>query len=86
MTQGVGDVSDPEVSYDGSKILFSMRLSDYHNWSIWEYDIAQKSLTQISCTVASGITPDGDDVDPAYLPDGRIVSIGNIWQGEVGYQ
>lgn len=76
-TQGQGDVSDPEVSYDGSKLLFSMRQNANENWGIWEYDISRRSLTPISCTVASGTTPPGDDVDPAYLPDGRIVFVSN---------
>lgn len=76
-TQGQGDVSDPEVSYDGSKILFSMRQNAGVNWGVWEYDISRRTLTQIPCTVASGTTPPGDDVDPAYLPDGRIVFVSN---------
>lgn len=76
-TQGRGDVSDPEVSYDGSKLLFSMRQNADVNWGIWEYDISRRTLTPIPCTVASGTTPPGDDVDPAYLPDGRIVFVSN---------
>jgi len=77
LTQGRGDVSDPEVSYDGSKLLFSMRRASDPGWRVWEYDIARKTFTQISCTVASGTTPPGDDVDPAYLPDSRIVFVSN---------
>lgn len=76
-TNGQGDVSDPEVSYDGTKLLFSMRRPTDPYWRIWEYDIAKKTMTQIPCTVASGTTPQGDDVDPAYLPDGRVVFVSN---------
>ena len=76
-TQGQGDVSDPEVSYDGRKILFTMRRNAGETWGVWEYDIARSSLTPISCRAASGVTPPGDDVDPAYLPDGRIVFVSN---------
>lgn len=76
-TQGQGDVSDPEVSYDGTRLLFSMRRPTDSYWRVWEYDIAKKTMTQIPCTVASGTTPQGDDVDPAYLPDGRIVFVSN---------
>jgi hypothetical protein len=90
-TKGHGDVSDPEVSYDGTKLLFAMRCEagasasclnpdgtgNDTNWRIWEYDISRKTFTRIACTVASGITPPGDDVDPAYLPDGRIVFVSN---------
>lgn len=97
-TNGHGDVSDPEVSYDGSKLLFAMRcetgasaacLDPNHtgvsdtNWRIWEYDIARKTFTRIACTVASGTTPPGDDVDPAYLADGRIVFVSNRQVGSV---
>jgi hypothetical protein len=77
LTQGQGDVSDPEVSYDGSKLLFSMRRATDPGWRVWEYDIARKTFTQISCTATGGTTPPGDDVDPAYLPDNRIVFVSN---------
>lgn len=91
-TQGRGDVSDPEVSYDGKKIIFSMRCPtgsakacyDYHNdgntntnWNIWEYVIASKQLQRLSCDAAST----GDDVDPAYLPDGRVVFVSSRQEG-----
>ena len=77
-TNGQGDVSDPEVSYDGTKLLFTMRRAADPGWRIWEYDIGLKTLRgPIACTVASGTTPAGDDVDPAYLPDGRIVFASN---------
>jgi hypothetical protein len=77
-TQGQGDVSDPEVSYDGTKLLFSMRRAADPGWRIWEYDIPHKTLRgPIACTVATGTTPPGDDVDPAYLPNGRIVFVSN---------
>jgi hypothetical protein len=78
LTNGQGDVSDPEVSYDGSKLLFSMRRATDPGWRVWEYDIARKTFRQIPCTVAPpSATPTGDDVDPAYLPDGRIVFASN---------
>lgn len=78
-TQGRGDVSDPEVSYDGTKLLFSMRRSAADSWGIWEYNIAGKALRgPIACTVGTTSTaPAGDDLDPAYLPDGRIVFSSN---------
>lgn len=78
-TQGQGDVSDPEVSYDGTKLLFAMHGPNDARWSIWEYDISRKQLSAgpISCDAA---VP-GDDVDPAYLPDGRIVFVSNRQEG-----
>ena len=70
-TQGRGDVSDPEVSYDGKKILFSMKGPNDPTWNIWEYDLVAKTLKRIIQDNATANL--GDDVDPAYLPDGRIV-------------
>ncbi|MBI3899569.1 MAG: hypothetical protein HY308_14925 [Gammaproteobacteria bacterium] len=72
-TDGKGDVSDPEVSYDGKEVLFAMRRNGDAHWSIWEYNTETKNLRQISCQSSFA----GDDVDPAYLPDGRIVFVSN---------
>ncbi|HWR87057.1 MAG TPA: hypothetical protein VN277_01405, partial [Acidiferrobacterales bacterium] len=76
LTNGQGDVSDPEVSYDGKKLLFTMRRAADPGWRIWEYDVGLKTLRgPIACPVPTGTTV--DDVDPAYLPDGRIVFVSN---------
>jgi hypothetical protein len=78
-TGGAGDVRDVQMSYDGSKLLFSMRGAeiegadpeDQPTWNIWEYDIASDSLYRL---MVSDITAeDGQDLTPHYLPDGRIV-------------
>lgn len=90
-TLGFGDVSDPEVSYDGTKIIFSMRCSAqsapacyrYPNgtggpdasWNIWEYNIGTSALTRV--IQDSAVSSLGDDVDPVYYPDGRIVFTSN---------
>ena len=74
-TQGQGDVSDPEVSYDGTRILFSMRGPNDGSWNIWEYEVLTDSLRRIVADDAEANS--GDDVDPAYLPDGRIVFSSN---------
>ena len=76
ITQGQGDVSDPEVSFDGTKILFAMHRNG-ERWGVWEYDTVSKSLRKISCDAAVA----GDDVDPAYLPDGRIVFVSDRQEG-----
>jgi Hydrazine synthase alpha subunit middle domain/WD40-like Beta Propeller Repeat len=92
LTLGVGDVSDPEVSFDGTKILFAMHCAaqsakactDPDNtgatdtrWRVWEYDTGNKQFRRVLCDAA---VP-GDDVDPAYLPDGRIVFVSNRQEG-----
>lgn len=73
LTGGQGDVAHPNVSFDGTKIVFAMRRPTDANWSIWEYNNVGKSMRRIACDVS--VT--GDDTEPAYLPDGRIVFISN---------
>ena len=81
-TQNVGDASDPEVSYDGKKIIFSMRCPTTNTstidgqpactgrWNIWEYDMTGTGFTEGKFRRLTATTDD-DDVDPAYLPAGR---------------
>ena len=80
-TLGRGDASDPEVSYDGKKIVFAMRCPTDNplqvdggpactgRWNIWEYDMTTGGLTGGSFRRITASTTD-DDVDPAYLPNG----------------
>jgi hypothetical protein len=78
-TEGLGDVRDIEVSYDGSKVLFSMRAQfiegadeeDQPTWNIWEYDAATRTLRRI--IQSDTVEEEGHDIAPHYLPDGRIV-------------
>ena len=78
VTGGTGDVRDVDVSFDGTKLVFSLRLAPTNanpdpTWNLYEYDIANGILRQIITT-----TPDaGDDIAPRYLPDGRIVFASN---------
>ena len=62
-----GIIRDPEISYDGTKVLFSMRKDINDDYHIYEMNLADKSVRQI--TTGSGLS----DIDPAYLPDGKIV-------------
>jgi hypothetical protein len=82
ITQGNGDVSDPEVSYDGKKIAFAMKCPTTNtstisggaactgHWNIWEYDVSGGNLAAGTLRRVTASTSD-DDVDPAYLPAGR---------------
>jgi hypothetical protein len=53
-TQGLGDIRDLEVSFDGTRIIFAMRAQfiegadeeDQPTWNIWEYDRDADSLTR----------------------------------------
>ena len=58
-------ISDPAVSFDGKKILFSMRPPGGSWRNIYEIDADGTNLRQVT----SG---GGHDFDPLYLPDGRI--------------
>jgi len=73
------DLKDLNVSADGTKVIFAMRgplamnmqPEDPPTWAIWEYDIPNDALRRI---ISDDTTADaGQDVAPAYLPDGRIV-------------
>ena len=82
-TGGLGDVKDVEMSYDGTKLLFAMRMPEIEDadddeqptWNIWEYDISSSELTRL---ISSDIVAEeGQDVAPHYLPDGRIIFSSN---------
>jgi hypothetical protein len=82
ITGGIGDVKDISASYDGTRILFSLRLEDpdendniFFTWNIYEYDIENRTLRRV---IQSNIdAEEGDDISPQYLPDGRIVFSSN---------
>ena len=59
-------ISDPAVSFDGRKILFSMRPPGGPRRNIYEIGADGTGLRQVT---AGG----GDDFDPLYLPDDRIL-------------
>lgn len=73
------DVKDLSVSNDGELLLFAMRAPEIEDadddeqptWNIWEYNLAENILRRI---IVDDITAEaGQDVNPHYLPDGRIV-------------
>jgi hypothetical protein len=59
-------ISDPAVSFDGTKILFSMRPPGGAHRNIWEIAADGTGLRQVT-------NGGGDDFDPLYLPDDRIL-------------
>jgi cytochrome c2 len=81
---GGGSIRDPQVHYDGGKVLFSYRKdgSDYYN--LYEIEADGSHLRQIT----SG---EYDDYEPIYLPDGDILFVStrcrcwvNCWMTQVG--
>lgn len=86
-TRGTGDVSDPEVSYDGKRIVFAMNCPTANNaaigsaactgrWNIWEYTLPAKGFEGGTFRRITSSTTD-DDVDPYYLPGGGFVFASN---------
>ncbi len=70
-----GSVRDPQVHYDGQKILFSYRRGDSDYYHLYEINCEGTRLRQLT---------DGpyDDIEPTYLPDGSIMfcsSRSNRW-------
>ncbi|HOX38403.1 MAG TPA: hypothetical protein PL033_10490 [Candidatus Brocadiia bacterium] len=62
-----GIARDPEMSFDGRRIVFSMRRNRDDDYHIYVINSDGSDLKQL--TFGSGIT----DIDPIYLPDGGIV-------------
>ncbi|MCL4191945.1 MAG: PD40 domain-containing protein, partial [Thermoguttaceae bacterium] len=61
-----GGVRDPQLHYDGQKILFSYRKGGEHVFHLYEINIDGSGLKQLT----DG--PD-DDIEPTYCPDGSII-------------
>ncbi len=61
-----GGVRDPQMHYDGEKVLFSYRPGGTATYHLYEINVDGTDLTQLT----DG--PD-DDIEPTYLPDGDIL-------------
>ncbi|MCL2005705.1 MAG: hypothetical protein FWG73_06020 [Planctomycetaceae bacterium] len=63
-----GILRDPDVSFDGTKIVFSMR-NDMENddYKLYDYCVATGNVRQL--TFGLGFA----DIEPVYLPDGNIL-------------
>ncbi|MGD0896180.1 MAG: hypothetical protein ABR915_00005, partial [Thermoguttaceae bacterium] len=63
-----GRVRDPQVHYDGKKILFSYLKDGSEFFNLYEINADGTALRQLT---------DGpfDDIEPTYLPDGNIIFI-----------
>ena len=80
-----GVIRDPDVSYDGKRILFSWKKSDRQDdYHLYEMDVATRKIRQL--TFGLGFA----DYEGCYLPDGNIlfnstrcVQIVDCWWTEV---
>ena len=65
---GNAAVRDPEVSYDGTQVLFAMKIGGFGRWQVWRVP-----ANGSSAPVRISLTDQYNDLDPAFLPDGRIL-------------
>ena len=79
VSQGLAAIRDVEIDYDGSRLLFAMRVpfdpdvdeEDLPTWNIWQYTFETGELVRV---ISSDLTAEiGHDIMPKYLPDGRII-------------
>jgi hypothetical protein len=64
-----GSIRDPQVHYDGKRIIFAWRRGGSEHFHLYEIRIDGSGLRQV--------TPDApyDDFEPTYMPDGGIVFV-----------
>ena len=67
LTTTSGMIRDPEVSFDGKRILFSYRKNMEDDYHIYEINADGTQLKQL--TFARGVS----DIDPLYLPNNQII-------------
>ncbi len=62
-----GIARDPDVGFDGTTILFSMRRNSADDYHLYEMNADGSGLKQL--TFGAGLS----DIDPIYLPNGQIL-------------
>ena len=79
VSQGLAAIRDVDIDFDGSRLLFAMRVpfdpnvdaEDLPTWNIWQYTFETAELKRVIPTDRNAEF--GHDIGPKYLPDGRIV-------------
>lgn len=66
LISGFFATADPNVSFDGTRVLFSGKRGARAVWQIWEISVATGRLRQITHC-------DGDCIRPLYVPADRLV-------------
>ncbi len=66
LEDGKGSIRDPQVHYNGKKILFAYRKGSSTHFHLYEIGINGTGLKQLT-------DGDCDDIEPTYLPDGGIM-------------
>jgi hypothetical protein len=70
-----GGVRDPQVSYDGKKVLFSYRPSGTENYHLYEMDLVAGATSGGTLKLKQLTSGPFDDIEATYLPDGGIVFV-----------
>jgi hypothetical protein len=80
VSMGMAAIRDVEIDYDGSRLLFSMRMpfepgvaveDQVATWNVWQYTFESDELIRV---ISSPLMAEiGHDIMPKYLPDGRII-------------
>ena len=73
-------VRDPEISYDGSTVAFSMKTRPRGRWKVYTIGVDGSDLRKISRGGKH------NDWDPAFLPDGRILFLSDRLRWSDGYE
>lgn len=66
LTTGFYSALSPDISVDGSSLVFAAQQTESDPWQIWEMELSGGKSHQI-------IALPENCTDPAYLPDGKIV-------------
>ncbi len=66
LTDADGAVRDPQVHYDGDRLLFSYRRGGTEHYNLYEMNADGTGLRQVT-------NGPYDDIEPTYLPDGDIM-------------
>lgn len=84
-TLGAGVYRDPEISWDGKRVLFAFKGEKDGDTSIYEIGINGRNLRRLTTPGQAGVIACTEqpppralgkgrhDISPCYLPDGRIV-------------
>jgi hypothetical protein len=85
------DVLDPDVSYDASRIVFAGLDPAELAWRIYEVGVGGTGLRRLTGAApeqdlsrhgaAAALLHGSDDLDPCYLPDGRICFVSTRYPG-----
>jgi hypothetical protein len=68
LSDSTGSIRDPQVHYDGKKILFAYCPAGKEHYHLYEINLDGSGLKQLT-------DGDCDDIEPAYTPNGEIVFV-----------